>query len=389
MRIPLLFTFLFCLSANVNSQVNLAKNGSFEEVSSPTFKPCEYNKSDKRFNLASSHWNTFSGLTPDLIVWEEGCRYPKPHHGEKMIGIITFHPKLDTGWEHDFHEFVQGELTAPLEKGLTYTVEFWVHQNDSIAEHHLLSVYGRKAEIIPTAAGNLGVYFAPRRFDEREYMQTNVTYQSIFPQVNHSEPIVTEYGEWAKLSFTFEADQRYRFFTIGNFKPDAETENTLPDDPSLYALKANKKGFWGRPKRVAYYCIDDVRIFPSEASHGTRFVENLLEEKTYTFKNVTFESGSAKLLPASFPELDGLVNFLENNPDVRIQINGHTDNVGSEEANLSLSKKRVGAIIDYLVRNHIYKSRIRGAWHGESQPIAPNDTPEGRAKNRRVEVTVL
>ena len=72
-----------------------------------------------------------------------------------------------------------------------------------------------------------------------------------------------------------------------------------------------------------------------------------------------------------------------------IEIVGHTDNVGEEDANLLLSRKRAENVRAYLIRNGIDQSRIKATGYGESQPIATNNTPEGRQKNRRTEVRII
>ena len=106
-------------------------------------------------------------------------------------------------------------------------------------------------------------------------------------------------------------------------------------------------------------------------------------------KNVFFESGSAELKPASLVELNRLKHLLEAYPDLTIQINGHTDNVGSETDNLSLSDNRAKAVKDYLITEGIAAERLRHKGYGESQPLDSNDTERGRRKNRRTEFITL
>ncbi len=102
-------------------------------------------------------------------------------------------------------------------------------------------------------------------------------------------------------------------------------------------------------------------------------------------RNIFFETGSAQLLPASEVELGQLVALLREQPQLRIQINGHTDNVGDEASNQLLSERRAKAVYDYLVAHGIAPARLRYRGFGESQPIQSNDTAEGRAQNRRTE----
>lgn len=108
--------------------------------------------------------------------------------------------------------------------------------------------------------------------------------------------------------------------------------------------------------------------------------------------NVLFTSASATIPFGSYAEIDKLGTVLSwpQYTDYRIQLEGHTDNQGSERKNQALSEKRVQSIKAYLTqRFHIAPERVRAIGYGASRPIAPNDTPAGRGQNRRVEVTNL
>ncbi len=106
---------------------------------------------------------------------------------------------------------------------------------------------------------------------------------------------------------------------------------------------------------------------------------------TIVLRNVFFETGSASLQPASKAELDQLAELLTQTPALRIQINGHTDNVGNDADNQTLSEQRAKAVHDYLLEKSIEPARLRFKGFGESKPIETNDTEAGRAKNRRTE----
>lgn len=110
--------------------------------------------------------------------------------------------------------------------------------------------------------------------------------------------------------------------------------------------------------------------------------------KPVVLRNVFFETGSAALLPASTTELNRLVALLNETPELRIQISGHTDDQGEETSNQTLSENRAKAVYDYLVQNGINAARLRFKGFGESKPVDTNSTAEGRAKNRRTEFIV-
>ena len=127
----------------------------------------------------------------------------------------------------------------------------------------------------------------------------------------------------------------------------------------------------------------------SEPLAGNDTESNSTDNKPVILKNVFFETGSATLIESSKVELDKLVVLLTDNPTMKIQINGHTDNVGTPESNQTLSLNRAISVMNYLVENGIQTDRLRAKGFGESQPIASNETEEGRRENRRTEFVLL
>jgi outer membrane protein OmpA-like peptidoglycan-associated protein len=111
--------------------------------------------------------------------------------------------------------------------------------------------------------------------------------------------------------------------------------------------------------------------------------------KQYTLDNVYFDFGKATLREESYKELDELVEYMKLKKSLVIEIAGHTDNVGSADANLKLSQSRAESVRDYLIKKGITPSRVLAKGYGDTQPIASNDTEEGRQKNRRTEVRVI
>ncbi len=111
--------------------------------------------------------------------------------------------------------------------------------------------------------------------------------------------------------------------------------------------------------------------------------------ESVVMKNVFFEHDKYLLLDGSKVELGKLITFLEQNPEVKIEIGGHTDNVGDLSYNLELSQKRAKAVNDYLVEQGVDQLRLLYKGYGETEPVDTNDTDEGRANNRRTEVRIL
>jgi outer membrane protein OmpA-like peptidoglycan-associated protein len=112
-------------------------------------------------------------------------------------------------------------------------------------------------------------------------------------------------------------------------------------------------------------------------------------EKIELKQQVHFATGKFRVLPDSFPLLDEVVQVLNDSPEMRISVEGHTDNVGAEGANLTLSQRRAEAVRDYLVTKGISSARLEAVGYGPTKPIASNKTPSGKTKNRRTELRIL
>ena len=196
----------------------------------------------------------------------------------------------------------------------------------------------------------------------------------------------------------------------------------------LYMVKRQADGTWGKPVNLGYpintpadennlIVAPDGRtaLFSSDRPDGyggqdlysfvvpapvrpdritfidpIRQAENLLTlGDTVTLRNIFFETAKATLLEASLAELDRLAEALNRHPNLRLEVGGHTDAVGSDTDNQLLSERRAKAVYDYLVQRGVNADRLTYRGYGESHPVADNDTPEGRAKNRRTTLTPL
>lgn len=111
--------------------------------------------------------------------------------------------------------------------------------------------------------------------------------------------------------------------------------------------------------------------------------------ESITLRNVFFQTGKYALLDISIVELDKVVEMMRQHPTMKIELGGHTDNVGSEAANQKLSEQRAKAVYDYLVNHGVDKGRLTYKGYGQSQPVADNNTEEGRRENRRTVFTII
>lgn len=111
--------------------------------------------------------------------------------------------------------------------------------------------------------------------------------------------------------------------------------------------------------------------------------------KSFVLDNCTFETGKAELKPEAYIVLDELVEYLKRKEDEKIEIGGHTDNVGKPDANMVLSQNRANTVRAYLLMKGIAPERVTAKGYGLTEPIAENDTAEGRSLNRRTEVKII
>lgn len=118
-------------------------------------------------------------------------------------------------------------------------------------------------------------------------------------------------------------------------------------------------------------------------------LQPIREGETVVLRNIFFETGSAALRPESLSELQRLYQLLQQNPGMQIEISGHTDNVGSFAMNKELSEARARSVYHYLLERGVEARRLRYSGYADSRPVATNDTPEGRAQNRRTEFKVM
>jgi outer membrane protein OmpA-like peptidoglycan-associated protein len=117
-------------------------------------------------------------------------------------------------------------------------------------------------------------------------------------------------------------------------------------------------------------------------------IEKLKEGGSFEIDNLLFTSGSADLLEKSKIILNGFARYLQQNPSIQIEIQGHTDDLGDDATNLKLSENRCQAVFDYLISKGVDKANLSFKGYGETKPKFPNSTDENRAKNRRTEVKI-
>ncbi|MDZ7648581.1 MAG: OmpA family protein [Cytophagales bacterium] len=173
--------------------------------------------------------------------------------------------------------------------------------------------------------------------------------------------------------------------TLARVTSDSVTGEYLmaPPGGSEYALYINRSGFLFQSLHFNYTentekpVVKDIALQP--AQQNAKVILN----------NLFFDLNEYELKPESIMELKEVVNFMNQNPTLRIEISGHTDASGTEAYNLQLSAKRAQSVADYRKQNQISDKRIVTKGYGSQQPVAPNTTEENRQLNRRIEFKIL
>jgi len=174
--------------------------------------------------------------------------------------------------------------------------------------------------------------------------------------------------------------------------------NTSGDESSLIVspdgrtalFSSDKFGGQGQIDLYSFALPEPVRPKPVEYKEEiTELAPTLEVGESITLRNVFFRTGKYDLLDISIVELDKVVEMMKSHPAMRIELGGHTDNVGSDQLNQKLSENRAKTVYDYLVAHGVEASRLTYKGYGSSQPVADNRTPEGRRQNRRTVFTIV
>lgn len=328
--------FLTLLSYFLSAQ-NLIPNGGFEDCSHQSTSMLD---TGLEFERVMEHWKAANLASTDLIT--PRFKTPKfepipPHHGRNMAGIVT---------HGDFwSEYAAVKLREPLTIGTEYYVEFWMAY---CQEYH-------KNDDTPRLTNR---YFGAL-FDDKFFMRDNKIIKKT-PQIylEKSTPLPDE--QWVKISGTYIAQDSFKYLYIGQFFDAAVNNDIL----------------------IGYYFMDDVRV---EKFSDRSEIYTPVTAAPDGLDNIYFATDKYDLVGPSFQILDKVAHYLKRNPSLTIQIIGHTDNDGEDYHNQVLSENRANAVFKYLVNKGIEAKRLTHKGKGSSQPIADNETLEGKQQNRRVE----
>lgn len=283
-----------------------------------------------------------------------------PYKGEAHAGIVVFKE------ENKYREYMATRLTMPLQENVEYTVEM------AVAIPYLSHLQASRLQVL---------------FSERIPIEVDGWRLDEEPSLEFELDSLRSDGSWLLIKGTYLAEGGETCLTIGNFSTDKQTVSTV--------IKGRNSEEHKGMHNLAYLCIDEVKVYVTPEEEEIA-VEPPAEEETIplvlqtiVLQNLAFATNDAALAEEGIAELDELVDILTDQPEQQVSIQGHTDNTGSPERNLELSRQRAESVATYLTEHGIGPDRITTAGHGDAKPIATNDTETGRALNRRVEIRLF
>lgn len=367
----LLLFFLFSgFAGNLYSQ-NLLANGGFEEENTCT----EYQKL-----CAPEAWistaNGFSNYFKDEA---------KAHSGTHCFALEAGHTRKPFQ-----RTYVRTQLLCLLRKGNHYKLEFFIR-----SPHNILD--------------SIGIYFTPYDFLFEKGSPVKIT-PSIY-LVNTKHSFIKGDSSWQKVELDYIANGEERFLTIGNFSKRDITGETgiymenqffvFIDDFSLLPLNNQEQicDDWQAVRQEIYdqdarheflqRMITTYRRMNKYPEAGTVSRTSVVVVDTLVLPDILFETGKSTLLPGSLSELD---NIAVRNSTKRVDslvVKGHSDNTGTLAFNERLSLDRAKTVASYLSKGlNIEPAHVFTYGYAASTPVADNATPEGRQKNRRVEILI-
>ncbi len=424
---------------------NLVKNAGFEELSKPVTTWDQLDRATGWSNANAGSVDVFSKTACYVGVPDNDLGTGTPaFEGEHYAGFVAYKDDQRRNWKRllsgkeepvkpafqQYSEYLQTELSEPLTAGQKYDITFRVKlANGSDRAVNGIGGFASQAAIVK---------------HHRHFLAEK-------PQVATTQ-VVKDKQNWTEITGTFTADGGEKFLVIGAFpaaaadrekviegadnqhayyyidgvsvnlhpEPDADGDG-IPDKDDRCPNEAGLASLGGCPDRDGDGIADGADACPDKAgpaqfqgcpdTDGDGIPDNLdkcptvagvasmkgcpeLKEETKklferALTGVKFETGKATIKKESNTILDQVVKVMNENPSYNLEIHGHTDSQGDDAKNLKLSDDRAAAVRKYLESKGVAANRLRSFGHGETQPVADNNTAAGRAQNRRVEFKVV
>ena len=340
---------VFVLSETVSSQ-NLVRNGGFEDFVACPVKMSNLNR-DAEFWSAptlgtTDYFNECSRTKLGVPMNFKGKQ--EAFEGSGYAGLYLFAPK-------DYREYIQVSLAETLQKGHRYelSLSLSLSEKSDGAVMDMGAVFSEEPLSIHTKRQLSHAALASK--------STKTTHPKQFPATGFYD----DKTKWMRLSLEIVGKGFENNLILGNFKSNGGTHYMEFKNDSPHT------------EDYSYYYVDDVSLVYLGPDYQP--------DEIYVLDHVNFNFDRFDLQPKAKQSLRDVYEYLKKNPNLKVAISGHTDDLGSEEYNDVLSRERAGTVAKYLMALGLEKQRISTKGLGNKIPLDTSQTDQARRKNRRVE----
>ncbi|WP_420601528.1 OmpA family protein [Flagellimonas sp.] len=341
---------ILLLTLQLGIAQNFVRNGGFEDFVECPVKMSNLNRDTEFWNAptlgTTDYFNECSKTKLGIPMNFKGKQ--EAYEGNGYAGLYLFAPK-------DYREYIQVELSETLKKGHRYR----------------LSLSLSLSEKSDGAVMDIGAVFSEKPLSIHTKRQlSNAVLSSESTKTTHAKQFSTtgfydDKKDWMQVSLDIVAKGFENNLVLGNFKSNGGT------------LYLDFKNSAAKTEGYSYYYLDDVSL----VYLGPEYKPN----QSYVLNHVNFDFDRFELEPKAKQSLKDVYEYLQKNPNLKVSISGHTDDLGSEEYNDVLSNQRAKTVARYLMRLGLEKNRITSEGHGNKIPLDSTLTDKARRKNRRVE----
>ncbi len=326
-------------------------------------------------------------ITGDLQTYIIYGTTPKEWRDLNSFGNFGLQPCIQT--------FYRPVENIPLHLGIRVYYQANIARNDmSGLETEMYNHWTEDISKLKATGGNLGIIFQAilsiqdlKNRTPREKKVKPVKMPEVVTSENKLPFMITLSGTVS------DAKNGKMIDAVVNFTNEKGiTESVLAKDGKYSVRLSNNNSYQILVESFGYQSLNSQITLDNVKTEkiSKNFELNMLKTgETITLKNIYFERASAVLLDESIPELEKIVSFMKNNPQIAIELAGYTSSEGKDDYNLQLSRDRANSIKTWIVKHGINENRINAKGYGKENPVADNDTEEGRKLNRRVEFKIV
>ncbi len=224
--------------------------------------------------------------------------------------------------------------------------------------------------------------------DGRLYIAIANRLYSVSPGIVSPTPIVASSQDIKEIDITLKDDKGNPLQGDINVNQNGKDTSYTVNGTKSIQIEKNKEAIITATAKDFF--VNSIKIKPKEKKKSIDITLNKIKpNERYIFHNINFKYNSAEITGDSIPTLNGIIEFLTDNENIKIEIRGYTDNIGGKELNLKLSQRRAEKVKEFLIKNGISSNRLQAKGFGEADPIAPNETEQGREQNRRTEFVII